>query len=307
MKKHTDLLIKGRQTRAIFLLIFIMLVWGSSYTVTKSVVHILPPACFAFVRFVIALLCLFPAYLADRKGRSEQQFKPGDYWWLGLMGLTGIACYYVFFNYSLIYTSASSGALIQGFIPVCIALFGVIFLKEKLVALQVTGIALSFTGVVVVGFIAEDHNGEKSSLLGNLMMVVSVVSWTIYTLVSRKLSHLKPLTITFWSGCIGTALLLPFAIYEFSQLHEPVRIGVDGWLILVYLGAISSAFCYLMYNKALEQLPAAMVGNFLNLDILIGVLIAVLFLKEQISTVQVIGGVLILSGLVLSSRKNSSH
>lgn len=296
---------KNKQTSAILWLIFIMSVWGSTYAVTKSVINILPPGCFAFIRFMMALLCLLPVYLSDRKAIAAQQFKKADYWWLFFMGITGISGYYVFFNYSLMYTSASSGALIQGFIPICIALAGVVFLQERLSKLQLTGICLSFIGVILVGLIAAEAKGEKSSLTGNLLMIVAVFCWSAYTLISRKLNHLKPIIITFWSGCIGTAILLPLSIYEFSQLSHPVQIGLKGWLALIYLGAISSAFCYLMYNKALEQLPAAMVGNFLNLDILIGVLIAVLFLHEQVSVTQVVGGVFILSGLILSSRKNN--
>ena len=99
---------------------------------------------------------------------------------------------------------------------------------------------------------------------------------------------------------------MPLAIYEFINLSGPIHIDIQGWLALVYLGAISSALCFLLYNKAIEQLPAAMVGNFLNLDILTGVLIAVLFLQERISLMQIIGGLLILSGLLLSSRKKKS-
>lgn len=296
---------KNKQTSSILWLIFIMLVWGSTYAVTKSVVHVLPPGCFAFVRFIIALLCLLPVYLSDRKAIAAQQFKKNDYWWLFLMGITGISGYYVFFNYSLMYTSASSGALIQGFIPVCIALSGILFLKEHLSGLQITGIFLSFIGVVLVGLIAAEDKGEKSSLIGNLLMIAAVLCWTTYTLISRKLNHLKPIIITFWSGCIGTALLFPLSVYEFSQFTQPVHISLNGWMALIYLGAISSAFCYLMYNKALEKLPAAMVGNFLNLDIMIGVLIAILFLQEQLSIIQLAGGVFILSGLVLSSQKNN--
>ena len=221
------------------------------------------------------------------------------------MGVTGISCYYVFFNYSLLYTSASSGALIQGLIPICIALCGAAFLKERLSGLQILGIILSFAGVILVGLIGANDTGGGSSLKGNLLMVVSVLCWSVYTLVSRKLSHLRPIVITLWSGCMGTVLLIPVSIYEFVHLSQPVRIDINGWFALIYLGAISSAFCFLLYNKAIEQLPAAVVGNFLNLDILIGVLIAVLFLHEQISVIQIIGGVFILSGLVLSSGKKS--
>lgn len=297
--------IKNKNTRAIILLVFTMLVWGSSYSITKSVVTILPPATFAVSRFMIALLCLLPFYLSGRKNKPSQHFDTGDFWWLFLMGLTGIAGYYIFFNYSLMFTSASNGALIQGFIPVCIALFGAVFLKEKLTGLQMTGIGLCFIGVVLVGVIAASNSNDASSLKGNLFMVISVLCWTTYTLVSRKLNHLNPFTITFLSGCIGAALLIPVSIYELINLKTPVEIGVNGWLALVYLGAVSSGICYVLYNKAIELLPVAMVGTFLNLDILIGVSIAVIFLHEEIDIFKIAGGLLILLGLTLSSRKKN--
>ncbi len=295
-----------QKSQSILLLIFTMLVWGSSYAITKSVVNILPPASFTLLRFLIALICLGPFYLMGKKSaRKTEKISRSDCRWLLLMGLTGITLYYILFNYALMYTSASNGALIQGFIPICIALFGVFFLKEKLTARQFSGIGLSFAGVVLVGFIAAEHTGEDTALLGNLLMIVSVFCWTIYTLISRKLQHLSPLSITVLSGLAGTIFLLPVSIYECIQLTNWPSVDLNGWLAILYLGAISSAFCYLMYNKALERLPAALVGNFLNLDILAGVLIAVLFLHEKTSVVQMVGGALILLGLVLSSRKTA--
>ncbi|WP_219223436.1 DMT family transporter [Pedobacter antarcticus] len=295
---------RNKKTYAIILLIFTMLVWGSSYTVTKSIVNILPPACFALVRFVIASLCLMPFYLFDSKRQKAQKFRSGDIRWLFLMGLSGITGYYIFFNYSLMYTSASSGALIQGFIPVCIALLGVVFLKEKLTGIQITGIGMSLVGVILVGLIT-NNTGEKDSLAGNLLMMVAVLCWTTYTLISRKLNHLHPLKITFWSGCIGTVLLIPISIYEFIHLENQIEIGKNIWWSLIYLGAISSGFCYLLYNRALEILTATTVGNFLNLDILTGVVIAVIFMQDQIDSVKIVGGILILSGLIISTFKKA--
>jgi drug/metabolite transporter (DMT)-like permease len=292
--------VKNTKTRGIFILIFIMLVWGSSYSITKSVVETLPPMCFAFIRFFIATLCLLPVYLQHRR-KHKDTLEKSDYVRLVFMGLTGVTGYYILFNFSLLYTSASVGALIQGLIPICIALFGISFLGEKVSRRQIIGIIISFTGVTLVGLISNDKANGSNPLLGNLLMLVSVICWTAYTLLSRKSNHLDSITTTFLGGCAGTLLCLPTAVYEYMHLDTPIRLGVFGWMAVVYLGAISSALCYLLYNQALKSLPAAMVGNFLNLDILVGVSIAVLFLHESITTWQVVGGALILSGLFLSS------
>jgi drug/metabolite transporter (DMT)-like permease len=277
-----------------------MLVWGSSYSITKSVVATLPPMCFAFIRFFIATLCLLPVYLLHRR-KQKDRLVTSDYVRLVFMGLTGVTGYYILFNFSLLYTSASVGALIQGLIPICIALCGILFLSEKVNPRQIAGIVISFAGVALVGIISNDKANGSNPILGNLLMLASVICWTAYTLLSRKSNHLDPITTTFLGGCAGTLLCLPTAIYEYTHLETPIRLGMFGWMAVVYLGAISSALCYLLYNQALKSLPAAMVGNFLNLDILVGVSIAVVFLHESITPWQVVGGVLILSGLFLSS------
>jgi drug/metabolite transporter (DMT)-like permease len=281
-----------------------MIVWGSSYALTKSVVATLPPMCFAFIRFFIATLCLLPVYFQHRR-RYTDVLSASDYTRLTLMGLTGVTGYYVLFNFSLMHTTASVGALIQGLIPILIALFGMVFLHEKIGRRQIFGIIISFAGVAIVGLITDDDAHKANTFLGNFLMFGSVICWTAYTLLSRKSNHLDSITTTFLGGCAGTLLLLPLATYEYLHLDTPIRLAPFDWMIVVYLGAISSALCYLLYNQALQSLPAALVGNFLNLDILVGVVIAVLFLHETITPWQIVGAALILSGLFLSS--NSSH
>jgi drug/metabolite transporter (DMT)-like permease len=297
--------VEKTKTRGILILIFIMIVWGSSYALTKSVVEKLPPMCFAFIRFLVASLCLLPVYLQHRR-RHHDVLSAADYIRLTLMGLTGVTGYYVLFNFSLLYTTASVGALIQGLIPILIALFGVLFLGEKVGRLQICGIIISFVGVAIVGLITHDTVHKTNTFLGNILMVGSVICWTVYTLLSRKSNHLASITTTFLGGCAGTALLLPMAVHEYARLDTVVHLEPIDWMVVFYLGAVSSALCYLLYNKALQSLPAALVGNFLNLDILVGVVIAVLFLHETISTWQIVGAALILSGLFLSSNHHES-
>lgn len=292
------------KTRGVLILIFIMIVWGSSYALTKSVVEKLPPMCFAFIRFFIASLCLLPVYLQHRR-RHRDVLTTADYIRLTLMGLTGVTGYYVLFNFSLLYTTASVGALIQGLIPILIALFGILFLGENVGRRQIVGIIISFVGVAIVGLITQDTGHKTNTFLGNFLMFGSVICWTVYTLLSRKSNHLDSITTTFVGGCAGTALLLPMAVYEYVHLDTPIRLAPFDWTVVIYLGAVSSALCYLLYNQALQSLPAALVGNFLNLDILVGVVIAVLFLHETISPWQIVGAALILSGLFLSS--NNAH
>jgi drug/metabolite transporter (DMT)-like permease len=199
-------------------------------------------------------------------------------------------------------TSASVGALLQGFIPVCIAVLAAIFLKEKLSVKQITGIIVSVTGVILIGFLSHSESDAGNSITGNLLMIIAVIGWGVYTIISKKVADRDPLLITSLSTLVGSVLLLPAAVYENIGTGWP-HVSLTGWLNILFLGVMASGICYFLYNKSLQLLTAAQVGNFINLDPLVGFIIALVFLHESVNTLQIIGAVLVVAGIVLSTGK----
>jgi drug/metabolite transporter (DMT)-like permease len=276
-----------------------MLVWGSSFAVTKNAVSTIPPLTFALLRFVVASICLHIMLLTRKKELTPPDKIP--FLPLFWMGLTGVGIYYIFFNYSLIYTSASMGALIQAFIPVIIALLAFFFLKEKISRLQVFSIIVSVVGVALVSLSAQADSSSRNPLLGNFLMMIAVTAWAVYTILSKKLANKDVLKVTCYSTYIGTILLIPSTIFELWNKPLP-SISATGWYSILYLGAIASALSYLLYNRALKEMPAFIVGIFINLDPIIGAAIAMIFLKEQITAWQIVGSILVICGMYLSSK-----
>ncbi|MFT4024769.1 MAG: DMT family transporter, partial [Flavihumibacter sp.] len=217
------------------------------------------------------------------------------------MGLTGITVFYILFNTSFYYTTAAVGALIQGFIPAGIIIMAVIFLKEKLRLLQVAGIILSVLGVLLLGF-SGDIPAARNALLGNSLMLLSVVCWGAYTILSKSMAAYDPVYLTCMTVWIGTAGLLPAALFDLRHGQWPV-ISTGSWLAIIYLGFFSSAVCYILYNRALKVLPAVQVGNLMNFDPFFGALFAVWLLHDQLGWLQVTGALLVIGGVVLTSRR----
>ena len=89
----------------------------------------------------------------------------------------------------------------------------------------------------------------------------------------------------------------------FSSLTSIPR---DGWLAILYLGGLASAASYLLYSRALRDIDASLVGTYINLSPVIGVVSGVLVLGESLTTFAIIGGVLVLVGVWLSSRKSAA-
>lgn len=287
----------SKHTSAVLSLIFVMLVWGSSFSVTKIAVAELPPVYFAFLRFSVAAVILLLT-LALRKKKNSVKIPLGS---ITMMGLFGITLYYIFFNFSMLYTSASTGALLQGFIPVIIAVLAAGLLKEKIARLQLAGILVSVAGVILVGFVNVPKENAVDPFVGNLLMIICIFAWSFYTIISKKLASADPLSVITYTTAIGAAFLLPAVFIELRHQSWPSP-SFSAWTAIIYLGAVASALCYYLYNKSLEQLSATQVGNFLNLDPVAGAAMAVIFLHEKILLLQVIGCVLILGGVWLSAR-----
>ena len=284
-------------------IIFVMVVWGSSYAVTKIIVYQVTPLTLAFYRCTIGSLTLLGIFFLRNRKQAAASLTGIPWGIILLLGFFGVTVFYTFFNLSVKMTSASVGALLQGFIPVSIAVLAAIFLKERLSLKQVMGVIISVSGVILIGFLSPKEDDVSNSLLGNGLMMIAVVGWGIYTIIAKKVADRDPLLITSLSTLAGAVLLLPGAIYENGGAAWP-QISLTAWLVVFFLGAVASGICYFLYNKSLQLLSASQVGNFLNLDPLVGFIIALSFLHESVNTLQIVGAVLVVVGVVLSSGKH---
>jgi drug/metabolite transporter (DMT)-like permease len=288
------------QVSSILLLVAVMIIWGSSFAITKNSVNSVPPIFFALVRMSVASIILL--IVAQIRGGIAKMQHPVPWTIVILMGLTGTCLYYICFNTALVYTMASTGALIQSFIPIVTVILAFIFLKEPLSVKRLIGIGISIAGVLFIILVAAPAGKAKNPFLGNLLMLGAVFIWAIYTILAKRLAHIDPIKVTANSIAVGTLLLIPAAYIELSGKSFP-ELSFRSWLSAIYLGAISSSIGLLLYNRSLKHLEASETASFLNLMPVIGVITSVIFLGERITLWQVAGGVLVLVGVFISIRK----
>lgn len=291
-------------TGAVLSILFIVIVWGSAATVTKLSVETIPPYTFAFLRNIVGSIGFLPFYIYLRKTNKQATIGVplSKMIW---QALTGITFFYLFFNIGIYYTTAAVGALIQGFIPVAIILLAVIFLKEKLKLLQSAGILISLGGVIMIGFTGV--LGEaRNAMLGNILIILAVISWGIYTIISKSMQQYNSVYLAIMTMWIGTIGLIPLTVYEMLTQPLPI-ITTNGWLSILYLGLFSSTICYILYNRVLKILPAVQVGNFMNLDPVFGAIIAIIVLNDRVTVWQIAGTVLVLLGVALTSSKGKKE
>src|SRR5215467_9249235 len=192
-----------RRNRGRIALVLTIVMWGSALVVTKSLLQEMGPFTVGVLRFLIAWVLLAP--FAFRQGyRLRLSVRPT----FQLFGLTGIALYIAMTNLGLVFTSASSAALVQASIPAVTTLLSVLVLKERVSRLQLFGIGLSIAGLLLVTGLSLSREGSAPPV-GNLLVFGSVVAWAVYTVQGKRLVSTFPwLVITTASISAGILCLL---------------------------------------------------------------------------------------------------
>lgn len=295
-------MMRGRAL-SIVLLLLTMLIWGSTFVITREGLRELPPMLFALLRFCVASAVLVP--VAWLRGGTARLPRPVPWGRLWLMALLGVALYYVAFNLALTFTTASQGALVQSSIPVVTALMAVVWLGERLTGPRALGIGLAVAGVLLILVQAAPDAKARAPVVGNLLMFGSVLVWGGYTMLAKRLANEDALAITACVAAMGTVLLVPPALMEAAGAPLPA-ITLVGWLRITYLGAFPSALCYLLFSRALRDLDAGQVGAFINLIPVVGVASGVAFLGETMTPLAIVGGGLVLAGVWISTRPRAT-
>jgi drug/metabolite transporter (DMT)-like permease len=280
-----------------------MIVWGSTFVVTKAAATEIPPVTLAMLRFLIATIVLVP--IAWSHGGLARLPRPIPFGALALMAFSGIALFTIAFNYALVYASATQGALIYALLPAAIALAAVIFLEERPSARRVGGIVVSICGVVLVVAAGEEGATSPHPLLGAVWMIGAVVAWTAYTVFAKRLAAVDQIIVTTSISLLGVLMMAPLSGFELMHTQWQMP-STQAWLGLLFLGVVASALAYIVYSFALRELDATEVGVFTNLDPIVGVLTAVMFLGEVLHSGHIVGGVLALAGMWLASSESTS-
>jgi drug/metabolite transporter (DMT)-like permease len=168
----------------IFLGLLAIVIWSYAYIVIRVTVKnnppTIPPISLAFIRFVIGYVALqlIPV-------REEKKLRPRDNWTIVWMALTGLTVYFYFEHTGLIYTSATNASILVSLVPVIAAIGAAVFFKQKFSRLNMIGFPIAFIGGALIIWNGKVNFHLKP--LGDFLILMSAVSWGLYTLVSKDI------------------------------------------------------------------------------------------------------------------------
>jgi drug/metabolite transporter (DMT)-like permease len=282
--------------------LFAVVVWGASFIATKIAVGQISPISVVWIRFAMGIPIIFLAVAV----RKQFAFPKGNEWlYFTLLGFLGISFHQWLQSNGLITAQATTTAWIVATTPMFIAILGWLALKEKLTAIQTSGIALATLGVLVVvskGDFAGLAVGQFGTP-GDFLILISSVNWAVFSIISRHGLKNHPSTrMTFWVMTIGW-LITSVAFFAQGKTVEIAMLNSRGWWAMIFLGVFTTGLAYIAWFDALSQLPAAQTGAFLFLEPPSSMVVAAIVLYEQVTWASILGGVVILLGVWLVNRQ----
>ena len=285
--------------RRVLLPLSTSVLFSGSYIAGKYTTVDLGPLTTTLLRYAIALIFLC-GLLAHYKRRSLE-LRRRDILPAVALGLSGIVGYHYFFFLSLRYTEVANTAIINALSPVLTGLAAAIFIGERLSVRNYAGVAIALLGVLVL--LSRGDIGTYAELSfnkGDLLMLLSVVSWMIYALLIKTMvERYSGFTLTFYSTLFGVLILLLLAPGE-SALDQIGRMSAASLVSVIYMGVCASGLGYLLYNLSIHGIGPTRTSSFVYSVIpLIVAALAWLFFREAITPIMIGSVILILLGLRL--------
>lgn len=286
------------------LLLLMVLIWGSNYTIVKSAFDEMPAHPFNAVRMTIAsVIFLIAIWIARRVRRPSVFYTPAPITrrdWLSLLGLAlvGHFLYQLCFIGGLARTSVSNSSLILAATPVAIAVLNAARGTEHIGRWHLLGFALSIFGIYLV--VGSGSGVEADSLTGDLLIAGGVVCWAVYTVGAAQLMERhSPLGVTGVSMSLGTFLYVPAVWPEMHKVNWPAVSGTT-WVALVYSAAFALALSYMIWYTAVQKIGGTRTSVYSNLVPLVALATAVFWRGEPLGARKAIGAALVLAGVAIT-------
>jgi drug/metabolite transporter (DMT)-like permease len=229
-----------------------VVLWGISYLWTNEILRQdVPVFIFIFFRMAFAALIMTVATLLLGK---LQKIRKGDFWTFALLAFFEPFLYFIGESYGIRITgSPTTASVIIATIPVFTLLYGVLFFKEKLTALNVVGVLLSVGGIMLFSF--KKGGMHVDYFYGVLFLLLAVISSVSYSIIGKKLSaRYSSVTILTYQYLFGTLFfLIPFLTIGLPHWSN----AFVTWSVirpLLLLSVFASCVAYGLYLNMLRDL-----------------------------------------------------
>lgn len=287
--------------REFCVLMLVCAIWGLHFVVMKFTIVDLgvPPLFYAALRISCLALILLP-FLKWHKGQMKAVLIGG----LGFGALN-----YAFMFPAMELTTASAAAVtIELYMPFSIIL-SVLILGERIGPWRISGAALAFIGVVLIGLGTPSEAAGDGFALGIALMACGAMSEAVGAISVKSVKSINPVQLLAWFGIVGSVVLWPLSLVleegQMSAFAPETRVNFG--LALMYSVLLVSLVAHGSYYWLLQRLPIHTVAPSGLMTTVIGVAAGILILKEAPTAILFLGAFITLSGISIILRRNRKH
>jgi len=271
-------------------------IWGGTFVAVKVVVGQIHPLQLVWLRYAVAIIFLIGFSLVTHE---KWHFEIKDLKWFALIGLTGYTISIVAQETGTWFSSAQTGAVVTSSTPTFMVIFAWLILKEKLNRVKILSVIMATLGVIMIVGV---HLTGKHVMTGVLFLILAALTWSLMSVLIRKVPNYSALQITIISTVIAMICLTPFVLTDMSALTRVNYLDPKVMVCLFYVGALSTAAAFVMWNKGLTMVSPSISGLFFLLQPIVGTILGWLLLGEGLTWGFAIGSVLILGSVWVSIR-----
>ena len=273
--------------------------WGTSFIATKIALNELTPKTIISLRLILASSLLLIIALIRKEDFSVNRRNH-----LNIFVLALIAVFHLWIQVTgLKFTTAANTGWIIGTAPIFMAILALVFFREKITALQIIGIVIAMTGLLLLVGKGDITNINLIENKGDLLVLASAFTWGVYSMVNKKISlSYPPLMTILYLFIMMAIIIIPFNL-NLETIDSVVHLSLISWAAVSFLGLFCSGIAYVIWAYALREMESAKVGAFLYFEPFITVLAAWVFLKETITILMIISGIIITIGVFMVNKK----
>jgi len=272
--------------------------WSFNYVAGKTALRYFDGLTLAAFRIEIAALIFLPIYFL-RRNRSV--LTRSDVWTLSYLGWL-LCLNQLFFTVGLAYTTSGHSSMILAIGPILVLLLARAMKIETLTTAKIVGMALAFTGAVILAAENGFDLRRSPTLSGDLLTLLGTMSFTFYVVLSKKVARrydsIEMNAVNFFASAV---VLMPLTIVRGARFDWG-SVPWQGWTGLLYMAAISSVAAYTLFYWALRYMEASRVAAVNYFQPIGAILVAAFFLREVPTRHLLLGGALILLGVYLAER-----
>lgn len=273
-------------------------IWGVNFSVVKLVLEELSPLGLNALRFPLAVAALA---LVLRGTPGPRRPAREDIGRVILVGLVGNVAYQLTFIIGIDWTRAGNASLLLSTTPVWTVLLSAWAgheLPTRWVAVGVFGTLLGMVLVVLGG--GGDVSLGSETLRGDLLMVLSSVLWSVYTVAGRgPVARYGALRMTTWSLYVGAPVLVLIGLPSLART-DLGAVSPAAWAGVLYSGLFSIGLAYLLWYRGVQKLGNNRTAVYSNLVPVAALITAWLWLGEVPTPLQLAGAGVILVGLTVA-------